>query len=128
MANSGTQVTYGRGRGVVVATGMETERGWIATLLQEVQAEPTPLQHRRDRVGKQLALVGLVVATLVVAMGALAGVEASELVLTAISVAVAVIPEGLPAVVNFTLAIGSKRMLRRSALIRKRPPSRRWVR
>ncbi len=121
MAYSGTQVTAGRGVGVVVATGMGTELGRIATLLQAVDSDQTPLQVRLDQVGKQLALVGLVVAGLVVVLGALGGESASDLVLTAISVAVAVIPEGLPAVVTFTLAIGSQRMLRREALIRKLP-------
>ncbi|MGK2948867.1 MAG: cation-translocating P-type ATPase [Acidimicrobiales bacterium] len=121
MAYSGTQVTAGRGVGVVVATGMATELGRIATLLQGVEAEDTPLQARLDRVGKQLALVGVAVAGLVVLMGALGGEDAADLVLTAISVAVAVIPEGLPAVVTFTLAIGSQRMLRREALIRRLP-------
>jgi P-type Ca2+ transporter type 2C len=121
MAYSGTQVTTGRGVGLVVATGMHTELGRIATLLQSVESEDTPLQARLDRVGKQLALVGIAVAGLVVVMGALGGESPSDLVLTAISVAVAVIPEGLPAVVTFTLAIGSQRMLRRQALIRKLP-------
>ncbi|MGE0140156.1 MAG: cation-translocating P-type ATPase [Ilumatobacteraceae bacterium] len=121
MAYTGTQVTAGRGVGVVVATAMNTELGRIARLLQDVESEPTPLQARLDRVGKQLALVGVAVAALVVLMGALGGEAASDLVLTAISVAVAVIPEGLPAVVTFTLAIGSQRMLRRQALIRKLP-------
>jgi len=121
MAYSGTQVAAGRGQGVVVATGMQTELGRIATLLQGVESEMTPLQQRLDRVGKQLALLGVVVALAVVVMGAISGEAASDLVLTAISVAVAVIPEGLPAVVTFTLAIGSQRMLRRQALIRKLP-------
>jgi P-type Ca2+ transporter type 2C len=121
MGYSGTQVTYGRGVGLITSTGMGTELGRIATLLQEVKADRTPLQHRLDRVGKQLALVGLIVAVLVVIMGAIAGETASNLVLTAISVAVAVIPEGLPAVVTFTLAIGAQRMLRRNSLIRKLP-------
>ncbi|WP_083914043.1 cation-translocating P-type ATPase [Ilumatobacter nonamiensis] len=121
VAYSGTQVTAGRGVGVVIATGMSTELGRIATLLQGVDDEDTPLQARLDKVGKQLAFVGIGVAGLVVLMGALGGEGASELVLTAISVAVAVIPEGLPAVVTFTLAIGSQRMLRRNALIRKLP-------
>ncbi len=121
LAFSGTQVSAGRGLGLVVATGMRTELGRIATLLQGVEVEATPLQVRLDRVGKQLALVGVAVAALVVAMGALGGESASDLVLTAISVAVAVIPEGLPAVVTFTLAIGAQRMLRRNALIRKLP-------
>ncbi len=121
MAYSGTQVAAGRGQGVVVATGMRTELGRIATLLQDVESEQTPLQQRLDRVGKQLALLGVAVALAVVVMGAISGEAATELVLTAISVAVAVIPEGLPAVVTFTLAIGSQRMLRRQALIRKLP-------
>ncbi len=121
LAFSGTQVTFGRGRGVVVATGMATELGRIATLLQGVGASATPLQERLDRVGKQLAVAGVIVAALVVAMGLVAGEPVSELVLTAISVAVAVIPEGLPAVVTFTLAIGAQRMLRRNALIRRLP-------
>jgi hypothetical protein len=121
MAYSGTQVAAGRGLGVVVSTGMRTELGRIASLLQGVEAEPTPLQQRLDRVGKQLALLGVVVALGVVVMGAISGEAAADLVLTAISVAVAVIPEGLPAVVTFTLAIGSQRMLKRQALIRKLP-------
>jgi Ca2+-transporting ATPase len=121
LAFSGTQVTYGRGLGVVVTTGMSTELGRIATLLQGVQADLTPLQHRLDAVGKQLAVAGLVVAALVVVMGALGGESLPDLVLTAISVAVAVIPEGLPAVVTFTLAIGAQRMLQRNALIRRLP-------
>lgn len=121
LAFSGTQVAAGRALGVVVATSMDTELGRIATMLQGVTAEATPLQVRLDRVGKQLALVGIAVAALVVAMGAIGGESASDLVLTAISVAVAVIPEGLPAVVTFTLAIGAQRMLRRNSLIRKLP-------
>ena len=121
MAYSGTQVSAGRGVGIVVATGMRTELGHIAALLQGVESEPTPLQVRLDRVGKQLAALGVLVALAVVVMGAIAGESATDLVLTAISVAVAVIPEGLPAVVTFTLAIGSQRMLKRQALIRKLP-------
>ena len=121
LAYSGTQITHGRGAGVVVATGMQTEIGRIASLLQSVEAEATPLQERLDRVGKQLALLGVAVAAIVVVMGAIAGEPLSDLVLTAISVTVAVVPEGLPAVVTFTLAIGAQRMLRRNALIRKLP-------
>jgi Ca2+-transporting ATPase len=121
MAYSGTQVTYGRGIGLVVATGMDTELGKIASLLQDVETEHTPLQARLDHVGKQLALLGVAVALIVVAMGAAAGESFSDLVLTAISVTVAVVPEGLPAVVTFTLAIGAQRMLKRNALIRKLP-------
>lgn len=121
LAFSGTQVTAGRGRGVVTGVGMQTELGRIATLLQSVEAERTPLQERLDAVGRQLALVGVVVAAVVAGLGALGGEAAGDLLLTAISVAVAVIPEGLPAVVTFTLAIGAQRMLRRQALIRRLP-------
>jgi Ca2+-transporting ATPase len=121
MGYSGTQVAAGRGVAVVVGTGMRTELGKIAALLQGVKADETPLQRRLDRVGKQLALIGIAVAVAVVIMGAISGEDAADLVLTAISVAVAVIPEGLPAVVTFTLAIGAQRMLRRQALIRKLP-------
>ncbi len=121
LAYTGTQITYGRGIGVVVATGMTTELGKIASLLAQAAASLTPLQERLDRVGKQLAAGGLVVALVVMALGAMAGEDFGDLVLTAISVAVAVIPEGLPAVVTFTLAIGAQRMLHREALIRKLP-------
>ena len=121
MAYSGTQVSAGRGKGIVVATGMRTELGHIADLMQGVGSEQTPLQRRLDAVGKQLAFLGIAVAFAVVVMGAIAGESAADLVLTAISVAVAVIPEGLPAVVTFTLAIGAQRMLRRQALIRHLP-------
>lgn len=121
MAFSGTEVTYGRGVGLVIATGMATQLGRIADLLQGVTSEQTPLQARLDHVGKQLALLGVVVAGVVAILGALGGETWSNLVLTAISVAVAVIPEGLPAVVTFTLAVGAQRMLRRNALVRKLP-------
>ncbi|MFV9504604.1 MAG: cation-translocating P-type ATPase [Oscillochloridaceae bacterium umkhey_bin13] len=121
MAYMGTTVTYGRGSALVVATGMQTELGRIADLLQTVSHEPTPLQHRLDQVGKQLAIAGVVVALLIMGMGLAMGEPLSNMILTAISVAVAVIPEGLPAVVTFTLALGAQRMLKRNALIRKLP-------
>jgi Ca2+-transporting ATPase len=121
MGYMGTQVTYGRGTALVVATGMRTELGKIATLLQDVKSEMTPLQQRLDGVGKQLAVAGIIVAVLVMAIGLIIGETLTDMLLTAISVAVAVIPEGLPAVVTFTLAIGAQRMLKRNALIRKLP-------
>ncbi len=117
----GTVVSYGRGAGVVIATGMQTELGKVAALIQDAPAEMTPLQHRLDTVGKQLALAGVAVALLIMVIGYFSGETFSELILTAIGVAVAVIPEGLPAVVTFTLALGAQRMLRRNALIRKLP-------
>jgi P-type Ca2+ transporter type 2C len=121
MGYMGTQVSYGRGRAVVVETGMATELGKIASLIQGVKHEMTPLQQRLDAVGKQLAIAGIIVALLVMGIGVIAGEKFSDMVLTAISVAVAVIPEGLPAVVTFTLALGAQKMLKRKALIRKLP-------
>ena len=121
MGYMGTQVTYGRGVAAVVATGMQTELGKIATLIQGVKTEMTPLQQRLDRVGKQLAGGGTVIALIMLVMGVVVGERWQDMLLTAISVAVAVIPEGLPAVVTFTLALGAQRMLRRNALIRKLP-------
>ena len=121
MGYMGTMVTYGRATGAVVATGMETELGRIATLLQQVEGEQTPLQAKLDRVGKTLAVVGVVAALLVAGVGLLSGESPLEMFVTAVSVAVAVVPEGLPAVVTITLALGAQRMLRRNALIRKLP-------
>ena len=121
MAYMGTVVTYGRGTAMVVHTGMRTELGRIAALLQDVKSEPTPLQRRLDQVGKLLALVGLGIAGLILLMGLQRGEPLRDMLLTAVSVAVAIVPEGLPAVVTITLALGAQRMLRRNALIRKLP-------
>jgi Ca2+-transporting ATPase len=121
MAYMGTVVTYGRGLALVVGTGMATELGKIATLLQSVSAGMTPLQQRLEKVGMQLAIGGVVVAVLVMAIGLLNGQALEAMFLTAVSVAVAVVPEGLPAVVTVTLALGAQRMFRRRALIRKLP-------
>ncbi len=121
MAFMGTMVTYGRGSGVVVATGMQTQLGRIAELLQDVDQQRTPLQEQLDQVGKLLAAFGVGVALLVLLVGVLRGETVNEMFLTAVSVAVAVVPEGLPAVVTVTLALGAQRMLRQRALIRKLP-------
>jgi Ca2+-transporting ATPase len=121
MAYMGTTVSYGRGAGLVVATGMETELGRIASLIQNVATGATPLQRRLDAVGRLLAVGGVLVALLVMLIGWLSGETLSEMVLTGVSVAVAVVPEGLPAVVTVTLALGAQRMLRRRALVRKLP-------
>lgn len=121
MAYMGTVVTYGRGGGIVVQTGMGTELGKIASLIQEVKDGPTPLQQRLDQVGKFLAIMGIVAALAVLLIGVLSGEALDEMFLTAVSVAVAVVPEGLPAVVTITLALGAQRMLRRRALVRKLP-------
>ena len=121
LAYRGTLVAYGRGVAVVTETGMQTELGRIATLIQNAPNELTPLQRRLDRLGKTLAVVGVVVAALVMVIGVLRGEPIGDMFLTAISVAVAVVPEGLPAVVTVTLALGAQKMLKRNALIRKLP-------
>jgi Ca2+-transporting ATPase len=121
MVYLGTVVTHGRGTGIVTDTGMSTELGSIATLLQQVKSEQTPLQKRLDNVGKILAIAGGIIAFLIALFGFLRGEDIGEMFLVAISVAVAVVPEGLPAVVTVTLAIGARRMLARNALIRKLP-------
>ncbi len=121
MAYMGTIVTYGRGSGLVVATGMRTELGKIANMLQEVGGEPTPLQKRLDRLGKSLALIGAAISGVIFLLGWWRGDDLRHMLLTSVSVAVAIVPEGLPAVVTITLALGAQRMLRRRALIRKLP-------
>ena len=125
MAFAGTAVTYGRGRAVVVATGMNTEFGQIATMLQGVKQTRTPLQENLDRVGRTLAVVALVIVILIVALGLWRMEESkqtiSELLLFGIALAVAVVPEALPAVVTVSLAIGVQRMIKRHALIRRLP-------
>ena len=121
MAYMGTIVTYGRGAAIVVDTGMNTELGKIAALMQEVTVHLTPLQRQLNRVGNLLAVGGILVALLVLGIGLLGGATLEDMFLTAISVAVAVVPEGLPAVITVALALGAQRMLRRRALIRKLP-------
>ncbi len=136
----GTVVTYGRGSLLITETGMRTELGKIANLIQGVEAEKTPLQERLDGLGKALAWIALGIIAAVFFLGLTTSSEVAELwasgagaadylrshdvrelFLTAISMAVAAVPEGLPAVVTVTLALGSQRLLRRNALIRKLP-------
>ncbi len=128
MVYMGTTVTYGRGTAVITATGMNTELGNIAELLQDVTQEMTPLQKRLADLGVKLAWAALAIIAVVLVIGFVTrdpNVPLSEtlkiLFLTAISMAVAAVPEGLPAVVTITLALGSQRMLKRNALIRKLP-------
>ncbi len=121
MAYMGTIVTQGRGLALVIATGMQTELGKIADLIQQVKQENTPLQRRLDALGKNLALIGVGIAALIFVLGLMRGDELRHMLLTAVSVAVAIVPEGLPAVVTVTLALGAQRMLQRNALIRKLP-------
>jgi len=116
---AGTAVTYGRGRGLVVATGMQTEFGKIAQLLQTVETGKTPLQQNLDKVGAMLARAALVVVLLIVALGIVRGQPVIEVLLFGIALAVAVVPEALPAVVTISLAIGVQKMVKRNALIRR---------
>jgi len=121
MVFMGTVVTYGRGVAVVVETGMQTELGNIAEMIQTVEREPTPLQRRLEQLGRGLAAISLAIVTVVFFLGLLRGEDIRLMFLTAISMAVAAIPEGLPAVVTIALALGAQRMLRRQSLIRKLP-------
>ena len=121
VAFNGTAVTYGRGLGVVVTTGMSTALGRVAELLQEHGGGQTPLQKRLATLGKGLAGLALVVCVLVFAAGVARGESPEVMFLVAVSLAVAAIPEGLPAVVTVALALGARRMARRHALVRKLP-------
>ncbi len=120
----GTTATYGRGRGVVVSTGMSTQLGLIAGMLQAVEEEQTPLQRRLDHLGRVLGWGALSVCGLVFVVGVLRAEAISVEVVTgmfmiAVSLAIAAVPEGLPAVVTITLAMGMREMVRRHALIRR---------
>ncbi len=121
MAFSGTAVTGGRGRGIVVATGMGTALGRIAELLQQEVDEDTPLQKRLGELGKWLAVAAGIICALIFAAGILRGEDPQEMFLVAVSLAVAAIPEGLPAVVTISLALGARRMAQRRALVRRLP-------
>ncbi|CAN5726417.1 cation-translocating P-type ATPase [soil metagenome] len=120
----GTEVLQGRGTVLVTQTGMQTELGRIATLIQSVESEPTPLQQRMTQLGNVLVSGSLALVALVVVIGLLRTGDLSlfdELLEVSLSMAVAVVPEGLPAVITVTLALGTQRMVRRHALIRKLP-------
>ena len=115
----GTEVSNGRGLGLVVATGMATEFGRIARLTQSVEREVTPLQQKLGRLGRKLGLLSVAVSVLIAAIGWLAGKPLVEMFFTGVSLAVALVPEGLPAVVTITLALGIRAMVRRHALLRR---------
>lgn len=121
MAFRGTQVTYGRGSGFVTATGMRTEMGRIAHLLDTTEKIKTPLQQRLARVGRNLALVTLLICAMVFIAGLLRGENVLLMFLTAVSLAVAAVPEALPAVVTISLALGARTLVRQSSLIRRLP-------
>lgn len=119
MLFSASVITRGRGLAVVVATGMQTEVGKLAGEIQAVKSEPTPLQEALNVVGRVFAVVSLLVALPGIGIGLYMGRELGEMVLTAISLAVSVVPEGLPVVVTIALALGIKKMLKAKVLVRK---------
>lgn len=121
MAFQSCSVTYGRGRGIVTGTGRSTEVGRIASLLQDVPEFKTPLQIRLDRLGRFLAWVSLGVCVLIFAIGLAYGHELLTMFMTAVSLAAAAIPEGLPAVSTIVLAVGVQRLARRNAIVRNMP-------
>ena len=121
MVYGGTAVTYGRGRAIVTATAMQTEFGKIAQLLQDVESGKTPLQENLDKVGAALARAAFVIVTIIVGFGLYRGQPLIEMILFGIALAVAVVPEALPAVVTISLAIGVQRMVKRHALVRRLP-------
>lgn len=121
MALSSTNVTYGRAVGVVTSTGMNTEVGKIANMLANTEEGKTPLQENQDALGKWLTIMILVIAVIIFVVGMLRGNEWTHMLLTAIAIAVAAIPEGLPAISTIILALGTQKMAQRNAIVRKLP-------
>jgi P-type Ca2+ transporter type 2C len=115
----GTLVSYGRGKGIVVSTGMHTQIGMIAEMLQAVEHEATPLQRRLDQLGKTLGWGALTICALVFLVGFFRGHNPLDMFIIAVSLAIAAVPEGLPAVVTISLALGMREMIKRHALIRR---------
>ncbi|NUM49271.1 MAG: HAD-IC family P-type ATPase, partial [Anaerolineales bacterium] len=115
----GTVVSYGRGKGIIANTGMGTEIGRIATMLQAVEQEETPLQKRLDELGKTLGYAALILCGIVFVLGWWRGEDPLTMFLVAVSLAIAAVPEGLPAVVTIALALGMREMVKRNALIRR---------
>lgn len=121
MIYKGTAVVAGTGTAVVVATGMATELGRIGGLVAGIQEEKTPLEDRLDALGRRLVWLALLAGTVIAALGALQGAPLDQMVETGIALAIAAVPEGLPAVATITLAVGVRRMARRNALVRRLP-------
>ncbi|MBI2499699.1 calcium-translocating P-type ATPase, PMCA-type [Candidatus Woesearchaeota archaeon] len=119
MVFSGTLVVNGRGKAIVTSTGMDTEIGKIAKLIEKINIEETPLQKKLKKLGDSVALLAFLISVLVIMIGLFKGLNILNIFKTSISLAVAIIPEGLPAVITISLAIGVQRMLKKKALIRK---------
>lgn len=117
----GTMITRGSGRGIVIRTGMDTEMGKIADLIQNTEVQETPLQRRLEQLGKILIYMALGLTVVVVLLGIMQGQPASSMFFAGVSLAVAAIPEGLPAIVTIALALGVQRMIKRKAIVRKLP-------
>ncbi len=118
---SGTVVTFGRAKCVVYSTGMETEFGKIAKMIKGVEKEMTPLQKNLEGLGKTLGIAALIICFVAAGIGILRGYEPLEMFIWGVSLAVAAVPEALPAVVTITLALGVQKMVKRNAIIRKLP-------
>lgn len=118
-AYMGTIITYGRGKGVITDTGMKTQMGNIAGMLNEADDESTPLQKKLDSLGKLLGIVCLVICGIIFALGLLRGMEVFDIFMTSVSLAVAAIPEGLTVVVTVILAMGMQRMVKVNAIIKR---------
>ncbi|MDO4793904.1 MAG: cation-translocating P-type ATPase [Filifactor alocis] len=121
MAFSSTILTYGRGKGVVVETGHSTEIGKIASMIQSYETEQTPLQKKLAKLGKDLGIIVLVVCALVFGIGVIRKLPMLEMFMTSVSLAVAAIPEGLPAIVTVVLSLGMSRMAQKNAIVKKLP-------
>ena len=121
MVYSGCSITYGRAKAIVTATGMETEMGKIAGLLNETETELTPLQEKLNRLGKSMGLMALLICVFVFILGLFKGENPIEMFMTAVSLAVAAIPEGLATVVTLVLAMGVQRMVKENAIVRRLP-------
>lgn len=121
MVFSGCSITYGTATAVVTATGMDTEMGKIAGLLENETSTQTPLQKKLAQLGKYLGILAIAACAVVFAVGLINGIPAMQIFMTSVSLAVSAIPEGLPAIVTIVLSIGVQRMVKKNAVIRRLP-------